>query len=262
VCNRLTLKMLAGAVCVAALFGCTSAGTDGESAVRVWLNPATNVYHCIGTGAYGTHAEGRVATQQEARKDGYRPAFGRACPVVPPAAGMAMESPSMSRAKGKGCGVERWPVKTLTDEDRSKVHRKPVPAAILDLVSIPRPDQQPPQGNRLAPTELTVFRVQARLTLVKQEKDQDFHIVLADPDDPETTMIAEVPSSTCAKGSGEEDVFDGLMQLLKPYVGQKDLDVPVEVEGVGFFDFLHNQTGVAPNGLELHPVLKMKIVTE
>lgn len=25
--------------------------------------------------------------------------------------------------------------------------------------------------------------------------------------------------------------------------------------GVGFFDFLHGQTGVAPNGIELHPVL-------
>jgi hypothetical protein len=29
----------------------------------------------------------------------------------------------------------------------------------------------------------------------------------------------------------------------------------VVVTGVGFFDFLHGQTGVAPNGIELHPVL-------
>src|SRR5438034_6367879 len=27
------------------------------------------------------------------------------------------------------------------------------------------------------------------------------------------------------------------------------------VTGVGFFDFLHRQTGVAPNGIELHPVI-------
>jgi hypothetical protein len=25
--------------------------------------------------------------------------------------------------------------------------------------------------------------------------------------------------------------------------------------GVAFFDFLHGQTGVAPNGIELHPIL-------
>jgi hypothetical protein len=27
------------------------------------------------------------------------------------------------------------------------------------------------------------------------------------------------------------------------------------VTGVGFFDVIHGQTGVAPNGIELHPVL-------
>jgi hypothetical protein len=34
----------------------------------------------------------------------------------------------------------------------------------------------------------------------------------------------------------------------------------VRVTGVGFFDFLHGQTGVAPNGIELHPVLKIEFV--
>jgi hypothetical protein len=28
------------------------------------------------------------------------------------------------------------------------------------------------------------------------------------------------------------------------------------VTGVGFFDIIHGQTGVAPNGIELHPVLR------
>jgi hypothetical protein len=31
--------------------------------------------------------------------------------------------------------------------------------------------------------------------------------------------------------------------------------------GVGFFDFLHGQTGVAPNGIELHPVLRFMKAT-
>jgi hypothetical protein len=33
------------------------------------------------------------------------------------------------------------------------------------------------------------------------------------------------------------------------------------IRGVGFFDFLHGQTGVAPNGIELHPVLKFTNAT-
>jgi hypothetical protein len=34
-------------------------------------------------------------------------------------------------------------------------------------------------------------------------------------------------------------------------------DVPATLTGVGFFDFIHGQTGVAPNGFELHPVLSI-----
>jgi len=32
-------------------------------------------------------------------------------------------------------------------------------------------------------------------------------------------------------------------------------NIPVQIKGRGMFDFLHGQTGVAPNGIELHPVL-------
>jgi hypothetical protein len=35
--------------------------------------------------------------------------------------------------------------------------------------------------------------------------------------------------------------------------------VPVTITGVAFFDKLHGQTGVAPNGIELHPVLSITI---
>jgi uncharacterized protein (TIGR03437 family) len=35
----------------------------------------------------------------------------------------------------------------------------------------------------------------------------------------------------------------------------------VQVKGVGFFDFLHGQTGAAPNGIELHPVLDVEFTS-
>ncbi len=40
----------------------------------------------------------------------------------------------------------------------------------------------------------------------------------------------------------------------------KPCTATVEVTGVGFFDFLHGQTGVAPNGIELHPMLAIQAV--
>jgi hypothetical protein len=35
------------------------------------------------------------------------------------------------------------------------------------------------------------------------------------------------------------------------------VSVPVTVTGVGFFDYQHGQDGVAPNAIELHPVLSV-----
>jgi hypothetical protein len=35
----------------------------------------------------------------------------------------------------------------------------------------------------------------------------------------------------------------------------KFANVPVQVTGVPMFDFLHGQTGVAPNGIEIHPIV-------
>ena len=38
---------------------------------------------------------------------------------------------------------------------------------------------------------------------------------------------------------------------------KKITPIKVRISGVGFFDFLHGQTGVAPNGRELHPILNI-----
>ena len=32
----------------------------------------------------------------------------------------------------------------------------------------------------------------------------------------------------------------------------------VRITGIGYFDFIHGQSGVAPNGIELHPVLQSR----
>jgi hypothetical protein len=109
-----------------------------------------------------------------------------------------------------------------------------------------------------------VYRVSALVTGGKQEADSDFHIVLADPTDVRTTLIAEIPSGTCTAAK-RSTFFDGLRAQFgndfgKPTKGKLRRlaqPVPACVTGVGFFDFLHGQDGVAPNGFELHPVLSI-----
>ena len=46
-------------------------------------------------------------------------------------------------------------------------------------------------------------------------------------------------------------------ELGGPIHGKKKLKRLVTVTGVGFFDRIHGQEGVAPNGIELHPLLSI-----
>ena len=162
------------------------------------------------------------------------------------------------------CGLERWSVKTLADSHGPAVSRSlPRMTTIRELVGYQAPPKQllrKANATRFL-EETAVYQVQALVIGYKREADSDFHIVLADPENPKITMIAEIPAGACVPPEFKE-VFDALQasfaaNFSKPTTAFHRLRVPVPAvfTGVGFFDFLHGQTGVAPNGFELHPVL-------
>jgi hypothetical protein len=161
------------------------------------------------------------------------------------------------------CGVERWSVKTGTDPDASLVNLlSPVPGTIVDLGSISAPADPPgpPLNARIAPTETNVYVFNATMTLFKKETDVDYHIVLQDSTG--RTLIAEIPSPACvgatspfaAGVAAAREKFDNRLTATPSF---QPVSIPVQVKGVGFFDFIHGQTGVAPNGIELHPLLEI-----
>jgi hypothetical protein len=83
--------------------------------------------------------------------------------------------------------------------------------------------------------------------LVRHEANEDFHLVL---ESGAGHMIAESPSSACSRGATpfrRRHMREARMKLR--------LCSPARVVGVAFFDFKHGQTGVAPNAIELHPIL-------
>lgn len=53
--------------------------SDSVSGARVWINPASRVYHCAGTRWFGKTAKGSYATEAEALKRGNRPSGGKGC---------------------------------------------------------------------------------------------------------------------------------------------------------------------------------------
>jgi hypothetical protein len=118
--------------------------------------------------------------------------------------------------------------------------------------------------SRLAPLEYKTFRIQAIVIGYKLESDRDFHVVVADPNNRQRTMVVEIPDPQCdgAKDSGYSDKYQSARSLLINLVGppQRSLRRPgwelyVTITGVAFFDVVRGQTGGAANGIELHPVL-------
>jgi hypothetical protein len=139
------------------------------------------------------------------------------------------------------CGVERWAVKTLQDRPRLLPVRR---VTIRYLVARPAPAALP--YSRL-PFERHVFTVTAAVSLVRNEDDGDLHLVLRSGS---AHMIAESPSRSCTTQATplRRRQMARARRLIR-------LCRRATITGVAFFDFNHGQTGVAPNAIELHPVL-------
>lgn len=166
---------------------------------------------------------------------------------------------------GAQCGVERRAIKSGFDPAAASIDTNATtPTTIAALTSLPAPNPIPPTA-RVGPAETTTWVVRATLTAYKLEGgptgDHDYHLVIND--DAGNHMIAEIPSPSCVSAQSSAFVdaitaarkaFDETFTVNSTF---QTANVPVEVTGVGMFDFSHGQRGLAPNGIELHPVLKI-----
>jgi hypothetical protein len=156
------------------------------------------------------------------------------------------------------CGVERWSVKTGTDPDAGLLNlSSPTATTISSLSAIAAPTTLP-DNQRVQPTETTIWVLNATLTKFVLAYDSDYHMVLTDAAG--RTMIAEIPSPNCV-GPGSplaaaiahaRAQFDAMFTATTAF---QTVNIPVQITGAGFFDYLEGQDGLAPNGIELHPVI-------
>lgn len=145
------------------------------------------------------------------------------------------------------CGSERWTVKTL--QDRPSL--LPVRTVTLPfLVTRPAPASLP--YTRL-PFERHVYRVLAAVTEIRPEDDGDYHLILRDHG---RTMIAETPMLSCTGRA--TPLMRARMQAARRVAR---VCPRAAVTGVAFFDYDHGQTGVAPNAIEPHPVLRFQCLS-
>lgn len=143
------------------------------------------------------------------------------------------------------CGIERWTVKTL--QDRPSLLRAQ-DTTVAHLTALPKPTSL--HGTRLA-FERHVFTVTTSASFLREEDDQDLHVILGSG---RVRMIAEAPNAPlCSPRATMTRVRQ--MKTARDGVLAHRTCARARVTGVAFFDFLHGQTGVAPNGIELHPIL-------
>jgi hypothetical protein len=153
--------------------------------------------------------------------------------------------PASATSGRTDCGTERWTVKTLQDRPALLPIQTTTIAA---LITQAKPSPLP--GNR-APFERHQFRITAQVVRVHSEDDGDLHLVLQDAAG--HTMIAEAPTAACNAGATTQR----RQQMAQARTAVKVCG-KAEIVGVAFFDFFHHQDGVAPNEIELHPILSFK----
>lgn len=184
-------------------------------------------------------------------------------------------SPSIVQATSHCGGTERWDVKTLSDAAADPAARVVGYRAKDTTIDRLREQVLPePIGGhepRLAGVETQVWRltnvylVDARLVRGGSPPgDEDIHLVIRDRHATHK-MIVEFPDIRCrgasvshrrARIERARDAFLGACGgVPRSFVG---LGGRATLTGVGFFDKKHGQRGIAPNGVELHPVLSFR----
>jgi hypothetical protein len=161
------------------------------------------------------------------------------------------------------CGVWRWPVKTLSDNAASKVDYAPRATSVKHLRTLTAPSSLSSDTPRIKPVEFRTYKVRAQLVGAVVEDDHDIHLAIAVPGARKKTMIAEFPHRLCngVRTSHKRAAMKRARNAFTNACGSVgtswvDLKGKAILSGVGFWDEIHGQTGVAPNGIEIHPVLR------
>ena len=156
------------------------------------------------------------------------------------------------------CSGERWPVKTGTDIDAFQVNLSSATStSIANLTALSKPKKLP-DDSRIKPTETTTWVLNATIVKYVRSYDADYHIVFKDSAG--RTMIGEIPDPNCVpvRSPFRPAIVHARAQfdaMFTPTTNFQDANVPVQITGVGFFDYNEGQEGIAPNAIELHPII-------
>jgi len=156
------------------------------------------------------------------------------------------------------CSGERWSVKIGTDADAGLVNLNAKTSTTISALSALTAPSSLPDNNRVQSTETTVWVLNATLIKYVRSDDFDYHLVFSDGAG--HTMIAEIPDPGCVSPNSPfaAGIAHARAQFDAMFTASTNLqstNVAAQITGVGFFDYFEGQEGIAPNAIELHPVI-------
>ncbi len=157
-------------------------------------------------------------------------------------------------------GEEHWAEKVLADPSADSISLTIEPKTIKELSAIDTklPENKYKETKPRMEIEKHIYQVKhCFITDVLRENDNDLHLVIEDGSG--NHMIAEIPDPTCpdAKNSEWASNFEDVRAVMLKYANNYHHYL-FTVTGVLFVDKSHNQTGLAPNSVELHPIIELR----
>ena len=174
------------------------------------------------------------------------------------AAALALLTALASHSIGDKCGgVERWDVKTLTDNNIDKVDFNASTSTIAHLETLNAPNW----GTKLPrqTDETKVYTIECTIPQYIWEDDDDVHLVLTDGSH---TMVGEIPDPFCPNSlSGKSKKFETARKNFNSVAAHNEYkNHRFRITGVLFFDKPAHGTGHSDNGAELHPILSLEAI--
>jgi hypothetical protein len=170
-----------------------------------------------------------------------------------------------------GCAHARWPAKTLSDG--VPIASVPIEGTVAQLRALPRPPGVDAFDAPRVQLERQVYTVRAQLLRFTFSPDGDIHLAIADPNDPQATMIAEIPDPRHMTGAPRRYRYEvattrrAFVRAFGPPMlnAWHEVHREVVITGPIFFDIPRGQIGGraagAPNAIEIHPVLRIETPT-
>ncbi len=157
----------------------------------------------------------------------------------------------------------RSEIKCLSDPGAQKINfQERRQTTVSEQAHIQKPATEP--GTRHA-SEAVVYSVPCRIAGFMREGNDDILLLVTDMRTSDTmTAVLVNPENPEVKKTGRyhlfKNVYDNFLSKYKPeYYFQNVRDpAPVKITGIGFWNFLHNERGMAKNKRELHPVLSIE----